>query len=63
MKKRGDLINAYEYLKGRSQVDGAMLISAVCSNRIRGNGNKLEHRSSIQAGEKILYFEGHTALD
>jgi len=46
MKKGGDLINAYEYLKRRSHVDGAMLISAVSSNRIRGNGNKMGHRRS-----------------
>ena len=41
---RGDLINAYKYLKGRSQVDDAGLFSVMCSNRTRGSGHKLEHR-------------------
>ena len=36
-KLRGDLINAYKYLKSRSQVDGARLFSAVPSNRTGGN--------------------------
>ena len=34
---RGDLINAYKYLKGECQKD-------VPSNRTRGNGHKLKHR-------------------
>jgi len=34
---RGDLINAYKYLKGGCQEDGA-------SDRTRGNGHKLKHR-------------------
>jgi len=41
---RGDLTNAYKYLKGRSQVDDAGLFSVMCSNRTRGSGHKLEHR-------------------
>ena len=43
-KAKGDLITVYKYLKYRSQVSGSRLFSAVCSNRTRGSGEKLEHK-------------------
>jgi len=41
---RGDLINAYTYLKDGCQEDGARLFPVVPSNRTRGNRQKVKHK-------------------
>ena len=46
------LTDACEFLKGWNQVDGARLLSAVLSNRIRGKRRKLEHGNSIRTWGK-----------
>lgn len=53
---RGDLINIYKYLKGGGrQMNEARLFSAVCSDRTRSNGLKLEHGNFHIIMEKLPY--------
>jgi len=39
---RGDLLAAFQYLKGACRKDGEGLFTRVCSDRTRGNGCKLK---------------------
>ena len=39
-----DCINAYKYLKGRSQIDGAMFFLVAPSDSTGDNSHKLEYR-------------------
>jgi len=41
-KLRGDLIAAFQYLKGAYEKDGDRLFSRACCDRTRGNGFKLK---------------------
>ena len=41
---RGDLIQVYKYIRCGGQSGEARLFSAVCGDRTRGNGQKLQHR-------------------
>ena len=60
---RGDLVNAYKYLKGGCQEDGAGLFSIVPNNSPRGNGHKLEHRQfHLNMRKKLLSCEGARAV-
>ena len=44
LQKREDLINAYKYLKDKSQESGAKLFSVGPGDRKRSNSHKLEYR-------------------
>jgi len=52
---RGDLLAAFQYLKGAYRKDGAGLFTRMCSDRTRGNGCKLrEGRFTLDIGKKFF---------
>ena len=52
---RGDLRNAYKYLQGGCQEDGAKLFSVVPSDRTRGNRHKQKQRK-LQLNMRKNFF-------
>ncbi|PKU41561.1 hypothetical protein llap_8136 [Limosa lapponica baueri] len=54
-KLRGDIIAAFQYLKGAYRKDGEGLFTRECSNRMRGNGFKLkEGRFRLDTRKKVF---------
>jgi len=52
---RGDLIAAFQYLKGAYRKDGEGLFTRVCRDRTRGNGSKLkEGRFRLDVKKKFF---------
>ena len=52
---RGDLIAAFQYLKGASKKDGDRVFSRACTDRTRGNGFKLkEGRFRLDIRKKVF---------
>ena len=52
---QGDLVAAFQYLKGAYKKDGDILFSRACSNRTRGNGFKVkEGRFGLDIRKKFF---------
>ena len=61
---RGDLINAYRYLKGGCQEDGARLCSVVTSKQDKGQQTQTEAQEVLSEDEEeLLPSEGDRALE
>ncbi|KAK4811061.1 hypothetical protein QYF61_016347 [Mycteria americana] len=61
---QGDLIAAFQYLKGAYKKDGDRLFSRACCDRTRGNGYKLkEGRFRLDIRKKYFYDEGVETLE
>lgn len=60
---RGDLVNAYKYLKGGCQDHGAGLALMEPSNRTRSRGCKLQHRKLPLKVRKNFFLVRVTVLE
>ena len=61
---QGDMIAAFQYLKGSYRKEGDRLFNRVCGDRTRENGFKLkEGRFRLDVRKKIFYSEGAEALE
>ena len=58
----GDLIAAFQYLKGAFGNDGATIFSKACCNKTRNNGFKLRDGRFRVHKEEIFYHEGGESL-
>jgi len=59
---QGDLISAFQYLKGAYRKDGERLFTRLCSDRTRGNGSKLKE-GRFRYQEEILHHEDGETLE
>ncbi|KAK4830079.1 hypothetical protein QYF61_008417 [Mycteria americana] len=61
---QGDLIAAFQYIKGAYREDGERLFTKACSDRTRGNGFKLkEGRFRLDIKKNFFYDEGGGTLE
>ncbi|PKU40033.1 hypothetical protein llap_9662 [Limosa lapponica baueri] len=51
---RGDLIAAFQYLRGAYRKAGESLFTKACSDRMRGNGFKLKSRFRLDIRNKFF---------